>query len=50
MSPITAAARERLDTYLHETVPDRRTERMLRQMIDDLVAAIRAEWPEDNVF
>lgn len=54
MSPITAAARERLMQYLqvhqrpHE--PDPPTSGMIERLIADLVAAVRSELPSDRPF
>ncbi len=54
MSPITAAARQRLELYvrahqLPENYPTP-TQSLLRRLIDDLVAAVRAEQPSDRAF
>ncbi len=57
MSPITAAARERLEHDVLQwltpvsaptVLPVART--LLRHLVDDVIAAVRAEQPGDNKF
>jgi len=54
MSPITQAARERLMVYLHDhQVPNEPAPphpSMIGRLIDNLIAAVRSERPEDHPF
>ena len=53
MSPITAAARERLEVYLRNPTPPDAPPReppLLRRLIDDLIAAVRGEQKDDLPF
>ena len=60
MSPITQAARERLDIWVRTNLESKRPppdetrkarQRLsLRHLIDDLIAAVRGEQKEDSPF
>lgn len=52
MSPITREARDRIETYLrlHTTPNDPPPPLGIRSLLDDLIAAVRGEQPEDHEF
>jgi hypothetical protein len=54
MSPIVQSARQRLELFvrahqLPENYPTP-TQSLLRTLIDELIQAVRAEWPSDSPF
>ncbi len=54
MSPIVQTARQRLEVYVRaQQLPENYPsppQPLLRTLIDELIAAVRAEWPSDTAF
>lgn len=54
MSPIVQTARQRLELFVRaQQLPENYPtppQPLLRMLIDDLIAAVRAEWPSDTAF